>query len=129
MGGPNFWDNPEKAQGVIQQLKPLNGLINPFDALAASAEDLNVLCELCAEDESLEAELQKELPAIEKKLGEFDLRSLFTGTQDPQNAFLKISAGTGGTEACDWAQILLRMYAALDRTPWLRCRNDRRTEE
>jgi peptide chain release factor 2 len=110
MGGPTFWDNPEKAQGVIAQLKPLNGVINPFDALAASAEDLNALCELCAEDDSLEGDLQKELHVIEKKLEEFDLRAMFTGPQDAQNAFLKISAGTGGTEACDWAQILLRMY-------------------
>ena len=110
MGGPNFWDNPEKAQGIIQQLKPLNGVINPFDTLAANAEDLNALCELCAEDGSLEGELEKELYGIEKKLGDFDLRAMFTGPADGSNAFLKISAGTGGTEACDWAQILLRMY-------------------
>ena len=110
MGQPNFWDNPEKAQQIIGQLKPLNGLINPFDALAASAEDLNALCELCAEDDSLEGELQKELYAIEKKLDDFDLRAMFTGPQDASNAFLQISAGTGGTEACDWAQMLLRMY-------------------
>jgi len=110
MGGPNFWDNQEKAQQVIGQLKPLNGLINPFDALVKQSEDLQVLCELCAEDDSLEGELQRELYAVEKKLGEFDLRAMFTGPQDGSNAFLKISAGTGGTEACDWAQILLRMY-------------------
>ena len=110
MGQSNFWDNQEKAQQIIQQLKPLNGLINPFDALAASAEDLGALCELCEEDDSVEGDLQKELQAVEKTLDEFDLRALFTGTQDPSDAFLKISAGTGGTEACDWAQILLRMY-------------------
>jgi peptide chain release factor 2 len=110
MGQPNFWDNPDKAQQIIGQLKPLNGLINPFDALAASAEDLNALCQLCAEDDSLEGELQKELYAIEKKLDDFDLRAMFTGPQDASNAFLQISAGTGGTEACDWAQMLLRMY-------------------
>jgi peptide chain release factor 2 len=110
MGGPNFWDNQEKAQQIIAQLKPLSGVINPFDALAAQAEDLNALCELCAEDASLEGELQKELHAVEKKLDEFDLRAMFSGAQDPSNAFVKISAGTGGTEACDWAQILLRMY-------------------
>ena len=110
MGQPNFWDNPEKAQQVVQQLKPLNGLINPFEALSASAEDLNALCELCAEDDSLEPELQKELFAIEKKLEAFDLRAMFTGSQDASNAFLQISAGTGGTEACDWAQMLFRMY-------------------
>jgi peptide chain release factor 2 len=110
MGAPNFWDNPEKAQQIIGQLKPLNGLINPFDALVASAEDLNALCQLCAEDDSLEGELQKELYTIEKKLDDFDLRAMFTGPQDASNAFLQISAGTGGTEACDWAQMLLRMY-------------------
>src|SRR5690348_2435205 len=110
MGGANFWDNQEKAQQTIAQLKPLNGLINPFDALAASAEDLGALCELCAEDASLEPELEKELVGIEKKLAEFDLRAMFTGSQDASDCFLKISAGTGGTEACDWAQMLLRMY-------------------
>ncbi len=110
MGAPNFWDNQEKAQQIIAQLKPLNSLVNEFAALAASAEDLNALCELCAEDDSLEAELHRELHAIEKKLAEFDLRAMFTGPQDSANAFIKISAGTGGTEACDWAQMLLRMY-------------------
>src|SRR5262245_7152069 len=110
MGQANFWDNPEKAQQIIQQLKPLNGLINPFDALVASAEDVNALCELCAEDGSLEPELEKELYGIEKKLSAFDLRAMFTGSQDASNAFVQISAGTGGTEACDWAQMLLRMY-------------------
>src|ERR1019366_6562237 len=102
MGGPNFWDNQERAQQIIQQLKPLNGLINPYDALAASAEDVNALCELCAEDDSLEPELQKELNDIETKLDAFDLRALFTGPQDASDAFLQISAGAGGTEACDW---------------------------
>src|ERR1019366_3857083 len=110
MGGAGFWDNQEKAQQIIQQLKPLNGIINPFDALAGSAEDLNALCELCAEDDSLESELQKELADVEKKLDDFDLRAMFTGPQDASNAFLQISAGAGGTEACDWAQMLLRMY-------------------
>jgi peptide chain release factor 2 len=110
MGTANFWDNQEKAQQVIQQLKPLNELINPFDALVASADDLNALCELCAEDESLEPELEQELRAIEKKLDAFDLRAMFTGSQDASNAFVQISSGAGGTEACDWAQMLMRMY-------------------
>ena len=110
MGQPNFWDNQEKAQQIIAQLKPINGLINPFDALATSADDLGALCELCAEDPSLESDLEKELVAIEKKLDEFDLRAMFTGGQDASDCFVKISAGTGGTEACDWAQMLLRMY-------------------
>src|SRR5947208_350071 len=110
MGGANFWDNQEKAQQIIGQLKPLNTLVNEFEALTTSADDLGALCELCAEDASLEPELEKELRAIEQKLADFDLRAMFTGPQDASNAFVKISAGTGGTEACDWAQMLLRMY-------------------
>ncbi len=110
MGQNNFWDNQEKAQQTIQLLKPLNGMIGPFDALASDVENLNALAELCAEDGSLEGELETELQSVEKKLGDFDLRAMFTGPQDASDAFLKISAGTGGTEACDWAQMLLRMY-------------------
>ena len=72
MGAPNFWDNQEKAQQVIQQLKPLHGIINPFEDLVKAGDDLNALCELCAEDDSLEADLQKELHAVEKKLDEFE---------------------------------------------------------
>lgn len=110
MGAPNFWDNQEKAQQIVQQLKPLNAVINPFDTLAARVGDLGALADLCDEDESLKDELLGELHTIEKKLDEFDLQAMFTGPQDMANAFVKISAGTGGTEACDWAEILLRMY-------------------
>src|SRR5688572_14804311 len=99
MGAANFWDNGEKAQAVIQQLKPLNGMINPFDALAASIADVGALAELCEEDASLEPELDKELRDIEAKLDDFDLRAMFTGPQDASNAFLQLSSGAGGTEA------------------------------
>src|ERR1700736_1646640 len=110
MGQPNFWDNQEKAREVIGQLKPLNGVLNPFEALQKSTEDLQALCELTEEDASLEAELEKELGGIEKRLGEFGLRAVMNGPQDVSNAYMKIQAGAGGTEACDWAQILMRMY-------------------
>jgi peptide chain release factor 2 len=110
MGQPTFWDNQEKAREVINQLKPLNGLINPFEALHKSTEDLEALCELTEEDASLEPELEKELAAIEKRLGEFELRAVMDGPQDASNAYVKIQAGAGGTEACDWAQMLMRTY-------------------
>jgi peptide chain release factor 2 len=110
MEQPGFWDNSEKAKLVIAQRKPLDALLNPFDALVANAEDVGALAELCGEDPSLEDELIKELASVEKKLDEFDLKAMFTGPQDMANAFVKISAGTGGTEACDWAEMLLRMY-------------------
>src|SRR5687768_16602184 len=109
MEQPNFWDNQEKAQQVIQQLKPLNGLLNPFDALQTSVADLEALAELATEDDSLDAELDKELGAVEKRLDDFELRAMLSGAQDVSNAFMKIQAGGGGTEACDWAQMLMRM--------------------
>lgn len=110
MGAPNFWDNQEKAQQVIQQLKPLNGLINRYEDLNTALQDLHALAELTDEDASLEGELASELNGFEKKLQAFELRAMFSGAQDASNAFLKIQAGGGGTEACDWAQMLMRMY-------------------
>jgi peptide chain release factor 2 len=110
MGAPGFWDNPEKAQQVIQKVKPLNGLINPYEDLHTALQDLQALAELCEEDNSLERELHTELAGFEKKLEAFELRAMFSGAQDASNAFLKIQAGGGGTEACDWAQMLMRMY-------------------
>jgi peptide chain release factor 2 len=110
MGQPNFWDNQEKAREIINQLKPLNGLINPFEALQKSTDDLGALCELAEEDASLEPELETELGTIEKRLDEFELRAVMNGSQDASDAYVKIQAGAGGTEACDWAEMLMRMY-------------------
>src|SRR5947208_194487 len=110
MGQPSFWDSSERAQQVIGQLKPLNGLINPCDDLGVALGDLQALADLSEEDASLEGELTGELRGFEKKLQAFELRAMFSGAGDGSNAFLKIQAGGGGTEACDWAQMLLRMY-------------------
>ena len=111
MGQANFWDNNEKAQAVIDELKPLNGLLKPFEELQETAGDVQALAELCAEDDSLDQELAGELSKTERRLDEFELRAMLSGSQDASNAFLKIQAGTGGTEACDWAQMLVRMYS------------------
>jgi peptide chain release factor 2 len=111
MAEPNFWNNPEKAQDVIAQLKPLNGLLKPYEELEATAGDIQTLVELAGEDAGLEEELSRELGPFEKRLADFELRAMLDGPQDASNAYLRIQAGTGGTEACDWAQMLLRMYA------------------
>src|SRR5262249_46974795 len=110
MGLPSFWDNQEKAQQTIQQLKPLNAVLNPFESLNASAGDLQALAELAEEDETLEGELEGELQTLETRLGDFEMQAMLSGPQDVSNAYLRVQAGTGGTEACDWAQMLLRMY-------------------
>ncbi len=110
MGQPNFWDNPDKAQQTIQQLKALNGLLKPYEDLQGAAANLQALAELATEDAALEKELEAELPRMEKRLGDFEMQAMLSGPQDASNAYLKVQAGTGGTEACDWAQMLLRMY-------------------
>src|SRR4051794_17427834 len=93
MGQANFWDNQEKAQQTIQQLKPLNGLINPFDELEKTAGDIHALGELSTEDPSLDGELDKELFAIEKNLADFEMRAMLSGPQDASSAFVKVQAG------------------------------------
>src|SRR5581483_83467 len=111
MGEPTFWDNPDKAQETISQLKPLNGLLKPFEELESAGGDIQALAELAEEDEGLEAELEQEIGPFEKKLADFEMRSMLDGPQDASNAYLTIQAGAGGTEACDWAQMLMRLYA------------------
>jgi peptide chain release factor 2 len=111
MGEGSFWDNPEKAQQVIAQMKPLTSLIKPFEDLTATVHDVEALAQLGEEDDSLDGELGVELTRVEKLLGDFELRSMLSGSQDGSNAYLRIQAGAGGTEACDWAAMLLRMYS------------------
>jgi peptide chain release factor 2 len=111
MGEANFWDNPDKARKTIGQLKPLNGLLRPYEELTAGITDVQALAELCDEDASLEAELDSELERLLKQLEAFELKAMLSGRADANNAFVRIQAGAGGTDACDWAEMLLRMYS------------------
>ena len=111
MGRPDFWDNPEKAQRTIQALKPLNGLLKPFEDLESAVGDVGALAELSEEDAGLDGELADELAKAEKQLEEFELRAMLSGPHDASNVYLTVQAGAGGTEACDWAQMLMRLYA------------------
>ncbi len=110
MGEPKFWDNPDKAQKLIGQLKPLNALLKPYQELTAGVSDIVALAELSDEDASLEAEWERELGKVARKLDAFELKAMLSGPADPNNAFLRIQAGAGGTDACDWAEMLQRMY-------------------
>ncbi len=110
MGEAGFWDNPEAAQKVIQQLKPLNGLIKPFEEIEVAIADLEVMAELAGEDAELASEMPDALEKLEKKFEDFELRTMLSGAQDASNAFLRIQSGAGGTDACDWVAMLMRMY-------------------
>jgi len=110
MGEPGFWDNQEGARKVIQSLKPLTGLLKPYDDLNAAAGDLGALAELAEEDASLEAELSTEIEKAERLYERFELMAMMSGKNDANTAIVSIKPGAGGTDACDWAEILYRMY-------------------
>jgi len=108
---PDFWSNPEKAQKTIQAVKALNATLQPYERLKSAVDDLTVLAELAEEDESLEAEMPGELAKIEELLVTFEFQAMMSGQQDANNAVVSIHAGAGGTDACDWTEMLFRMYS------------------
>lgn len=110
MGRPDFWNHQERARETIAKIKPLKTLLDPYHDLDKQKGDLAALAELCDEDPSLETEMASELARAEKELEQFELQAMLSGAQDSSDAFVRIQAGTGGTEACDWAQMLMRMY-------------------
>src|SRR4051812_26045679 len=112
MGSPDFWNNQESAQGIVQQVKALKNWVEPFEALTARVRSTQELFELLEmePDAEMAAELDAEIERIGVDLEEFRLRSLLSHPDDYRDAQLEISAGAGGTEAQDWAQMLMRMY-------------------
>jgi len=112
MAEPGFWDNRDKARVVVGEIKALKGVIAPVEALVARSEDARVLLELAREENDADsfAELDEELYAITEELKRVELMTLLSGKNDACDCFFSIQAGAGGTEACDWAEMLLRMY-------------------
>jgi peptide chain release factor 2 len=115
MSAPDFWDNRENAQRDVAKVSQLRNKIQPFLQLESRAADLDVLKELAAEEApenqaQAAAEVVKEYNSIVADLEKFELDQLLTGEFDDNPSFLTIHAGAGGTESCDWADMLLRMY-------------------
>ena len=112
MGATDFWNDQEHAQSVVQQVKSLKNWVEPFNWLDLSLENAKGLGELLdvEPDVDMEEELAGEILRLGEKLEEFRLRSLLSHPDDFRDAQLEISAGAGGTEAQDWAQMLMRMY-------------------
>ncbi|MEJ8734852.1 peptide chain release factor 2 [Mediterraneibacter sp. ICN-202921] len=109
---PGFWDKPEESQQTMKQLKDLQAFVEQIEKLCSDYEDLKVLIELSAEeaDESAAEEIEAELELFESKFEEIRIRTLLTGPYDKDNAIVTLHAGAGGTESCDWAGMLYRMY-------------------
>ena len=109
---PGFWDNMEQAQKITQRMADLKGRDERYRKLVSRAEDAMALIEMGdeAEDLSLLPEAQAELEAVEQEIETMRLSTLLTGEYDGRNAILTFHAGSGGTEAQDWAEMLFRMY-------------------
>ena len=115
MNEPDFWNNREKAQRDVAEVSALKGKILPLQALESRAADLDVLRELAGEESpenqaAAAAEVVAEFEALRRDLDKFEITALLSGEFDNNPAFLTIHAGAGGTESCDWADMLLRMY-------------------
>ena len=113
MAEPGFWDAPERAQAVVESMKALRAVVEPWARFEKGLEDAAVLLELGAEadDAATLAEAEAELQKLRGDLEGLELRAMLAGPNDAGGAFVQISAGAGGTESCDWAQMLVRMYA------------------
>jgi len=111
MGAPGFWDNQDRAQGVVAELKSLKAIVAPLAETLEAAEDLQAMLEMAEEDESIIDELRGEIRSLEKKLEDLELKSLLSGPHDGAGAIVSIYARDGGTDANDWAEMLLRMYS------------------
>ncbi len=112
MTAEGFWDNQEKAQGLMNELRALNAGLKPITDLMKGADDLGVLLEFAEEDPSPEneAEILSALPPLEKEFAAVELQAMLSQPEDAYPAYIYVQAGEGGTDASDWAQMLLRMY-------------------
>jgi peptide chain release factor 2 len=116
MAAPDFWSNRERAQADVEEVSRLKSLINPVRELEREIADFDALRQLAEEENEAHAraeaerEVAQEHERLAQKLADFELRQFLSGENDRTNAFLTIHSGAGGTESCDWADMLLRMY-------------------
>lgn len=112
MEAPGFWDDPDKSQVTMKELKGLKSSFEKYKELEQGIEDANTLIEMAEEenDTSLIPDVENEVTTVETKLEELRMETLLSGEYDKNNAILTLHAGAGGTESCDWCQMLYRMY-------------------
>ena len=112
MAEPGFWDDQEAAQRTVERLRAVKGALDPWERYAPRLDDTETLLELAEEedDEAAIAECVGETTRLESDLDGLELRAMLSGPLDAKNAYLQVQAGAGGTESCDWAEMLLRMY-------------------
>ena len=113
MEEPGFWDEPEESQKIMKNLKDLKDQVETVEHLEQSYEDIGLLIEMAyeEEDESVLPEIEEELNAFEEGCESLRIQTLLSGEYDKYNAIVTLHAGAGGTESCDWASMLYRMYS------------------
>ena len=107
---PNFWSDQERAQKIVQQRSRVERALNSQEKFETAISDTEVLFEFAQTDETFAQELQEVIPKLEKEVGKSVTEVLLSGENDASNAICSIQSGAGGTDAQDWAQMLLRMY-------------------
>ena len=112
MASPGFWDRPEAAQVVTAELRVLNGKVRPLKALLSAAADLQVLVEFAEAEDTPETigDVQQQADTLLVELDAVELKAILGEPEDPCGAYVQVQAGEGGTDAADWAHMLLRMY-------------------
>ena len=112
MGEGAFWDDPEKANKVIKESNTLKLWVEPAGNLKVRFEDVQALLPEAesSDDAAFVADLEAELDKIDRELGELEIRKMLSHELDGKNCYLSINSGAGGTESCDWAEMLARMY-------------------
>ena len=109
---PKLWDDAERAQALGKEKKSLEAVVGTLSGVGASLVDARELFEMAREedDEATLQAVEADLDAVEKLVADLEFRRMFANPADPNNCFIDIQAGAGGTEACDWASMLLRQY-------------------
>jgi peptide chain release factor 2 len=112
MGEPGFWDNQEAAKSIVGEMKAIKAVVDPVEDLLRAIDDVRAMYQLGAEveDQATIDEADQALAEVERKFAQVELQALLDGANDARNCFFTIQAGAGGTEAQDWAEMLLRMY-------------------
>ncbi len=107
---PDFWDDPKKAEIAMKEIRGLKYWIESYRTLRTQTDDLEVLIEFVKEEAAEEAEADEAYANLVKVIEEVELKNMLSSEEDALSAVLQITAGAGGTEACDWASMLMRMY-------------------
>ncbi len=113
MARPDLWDDPVAAQAVQREFAAVDGDVGTYESLATAIDDVSVLAEMARDegDESQEPEIAASIASLEARFDDLELRALFTGEYDEFDAICEVNSGAGGTDAQDWAEMLVRMFS------------------